>query len=236
VSPPPPPPAATTRRDRSEASLPPAAQFEPHEIVRISEAPPPPPASPPGPPPLKPAWHSPMGKGGLTGLVPHSVGCPPTTTNRLSRGVTERPPLTTAPRPPDDAGSLNPPPRPPRAPIATTCTLVTPLGTVNLCSAPVNSNLHVVVPPDTEQPTGGAPSAEPGSDATNTTIEATAAEDKAPRTSRARNTAEQPITPNQPGQPPAAASRTNGLNNGGSAAAHRPLATGSRFHERPTSS
>jgi hypothetical protein len=133
-----PPPAATTSREFRLAKLPSEAQLDPHEIKRTSEAPPPPLPSekilgvltlPPVPPPLKPPFPPciPLG----------SPPLPPTSTYSVEvlggRVISAD---TTAPRPvvPPDALS---PLLLPGAPTATTCSCVTPAGTVNVCSLPV---------------------------------------------------------------------------------------------------
>jgi hypothetical protein len=69
----------------------------------------------------------------------------------VAGAATERDPLTTAPA--SGLDKLAPPPLPPTA---VTCTLATPAGTPNDCSAPVLENVHVTTCPDCEQFAGNA--------------------------------------------------------------------------------
>src|SRR5262245_37209337 len=137
-APAPPPPPATS----SLGSLgPPAAGQLLSEIehVRTSDSPPPPVANPlpAGPPPIA------------------------TSTNRFELGVTLRSDVTWAPGPPRPLNALSPAP-----PLATTCTLLTPAGTANVPSAPIEEYVQVTVAPDWLQLDGSA-AAEPA----NTTPE-----------------------------------------------------------------
>jgi hypothetical protein len=52
---------------------------------------------------------------------------------------------------------------PPGAPTALTLTALTPAGTANVCSSPVNENEQVTALPDCTQPDGNAADAEPAS-------------------------------------------------------------------------
>jgi hypothetical protein len=75
-------------------------------------------------------------------LTVDAVGRPPTSTSRTWPRVTVRSACTIAPRPaaPLFADTA------PAAPIAVTCTRLTPAGTVKLSSAPVEAKVQVVVP------------------------------------------------------------------------------------------
>ena len=128
----PPPPAATISRDPSD---PPTDR----ETVRTSDAPPPPPPpvrpDPPAAPPLNPP-------AAPAADVPGELWpVPPTAIHRRCPGTTGSVADRTAPLP--AALPVNDP-VPPLAPIATTSTVVTPVGTSQNCSNPVNVN--VVVP------------------------------------------------------------------------------------------
>jgi hypothetical protein len=82
----------------------------------------------------------------------------PTSTYNVSPDVTDAVTLAVPPFPPAVSESLAP-----DAPTADICTLDTPVGTSNVCSASVPENEHVTVPPDTKQFDGSDAAADPAS-------------------------------------------------------------------------
>src|SRR5438876_8577113 len=118
-------------REATELSEPSAHEVVRYEHMRTSDAPPPAPPPSKDPPPSE----------------CEAVG-PATSMYNVDDGVTVRSAATTAPEPP---GPPTPPssevPGAPEAPTATTCRLVTPAGTLNVCSVPVEVKVQLAWTP-----------------------------------------------------------------------------------------